>query len=163
MATLERACPCCEYRTTRFVAECPICNVTLVTQERTWGERRRGVRVPVPPGVEAVLGCEVTVAVRDLNFLGACLEHADPLLPGQQCFVMIPPRGANPLELPARVVWSRAYPLDPGPGGTGWVYRSGVEFREVPPEALRGLRAYLDGLAGAGQAPVSGSVALREP
>ncbi len=87
---------------------------------------------------------QVTVTVLDLSPLGACLEHAEPLLPGQPCRVTFAQPERASLQLPARVVWCRAHACEPEEGRPEWSYTSGVEFRDVPPTAARDLGAFLD-------------------
>ena len=148
---LERVCERCSYRTTRPVPICPICEVPLRHEKQGWTDARHAIRVPLPPGVQAALNGQVTVTVLDLSPLGAGLEHVQPLLPAQPCLLTVPP--AARLALLARVVWSRPHPVEPAPGQVRWVYRSGVEFLEVPPPVARGLAAYLDRVSGAPRRP----------
>ena len=157
---LERVCPRCAYRTTRPVDLCPICDVPLRHQERGWADARRVVRVALPPGVQGALDGQVAVTVLDLSPLGARLEHAEPLLPEQPCHLTFALPEAAPLRLPASIVWSRAHLFEPGCGEAKWLYRSGVEFQDVPPTLARDLGAYL-GRLGSGPGSLPGTVALQ--
>ncbi len=145
---LERVCPECGYRTTRPADLCPICNVSLRTQGRGWLRRRRVGRVPLPAGVPGTLDDQIPVTVLNLSPLGACLEHAEPLLPVQPCLLTLPLPDAGPLCLPADIVWTQAQPVAPDGDGAQRLYRSGVEFRDVPPAMAQALDTYLGRVAG---------------
>ncbi len=155
---LERVCPRCTYRTTRPVERCPVCDVPLGQQERGWADARRAVRVQLPQGVQGEVDGQVAVTVLDLSPLGARLEHAEPLLPAQPCLLTFAPPEAAPLRVPGSIVWSRAHLYEPEPGQTRWLYRTGVEFRDVPPTLARALGAYLARL-GNGPSSLPGMVA----
>ena len=145
---LERVCPECGYRTTRPADLCPICNVALRSQGRGWLRRRRVGRVLLPAGVPGRLDDQVPVTVLNLSPQGACLEHAVPLLPVQPCILTLPLPDADPLCLPADIVWTKAEPVAPGDREAPPLYHSGLEFRDVPPSVARALDTYLGRVVG---------------
>ena len=160
MATVERICPRCAYRTTRPVDRCPLCDVPLRREARGCAPARRTARVPLTPGVPGELDGQVAVVVLDLSPLGARLEHAEPLLPTRPCLLTFAPPEAAPLRLPASIVWTQAHLGEADAGEMRWLYWSGVEFRDVPPPVVRDLSAYLDRVAG-GLESLPGTVALQ--
>jgi uncharacterized protein (TIGR02266 family) len=104
------------------------------------GETRRPVsrnhrRLPVvlPARWKVIDGREQHVAViSDISAGGAFVKTATPCAPGTQIVVeLVPPGGAAPLGIEARVVWSR---VDPGDEGIG------VEFRCRDTGGLRRLK-----------------------
>lgn len=159
-ANPERTCPDCSYRTSSPLASlCPLCNVPLILQERTWGSVRRPVRVQSALQAERQANSRSEVIVHDLSFFGARLAHGEPLRPGRWYALTLPrPDGPEPLTLPVRVLWSSVRRLEPG-RQPGMMYHSGVEFRNLPPAADQDLVAYLGGPGGTRPGPLQGTVA----
>lgn len=147
-ATFERACPRCAYRTTGPVERCPLCDVSLWKQERTWKDARRAFRVPLPAGVQGALDGQMAVAVVDLSPLGARLTHAEALRPNRTCLLSLDLPETAPLCFPASIVWTRTHLLVPESGEARWLYSSGVEFRNSAPTVTRDVSTYLNRVEG---------------
>lgn len=158
----ERSCPRCGYATTLPVAAaCPVCNVPLVLQERTWlPSRRRAHRTALVPYVMGRVDDQFEATVLDLSILGARLEHTETLRSGWRYVLTLSiSEETLPLSLPVRVVWSRVQRSERGRGQAGPVYESGAEFRDLPPETKQELAAFLDRRRNARPAPIVGMVA----
>lgn len=157
----ERTCPKCSYRTTLAVADlCPVCNVPLVLQERTWAPTRRAARTKLAPGVTGTLDDRLDVTVLDLSILGARLEHRVALRSGWRYVLSIPVKqDALPLQLLVRVVWTRVQRAQRIWDQAGMVYQSGVEFLEVSAEREQELAAFVGGAGGARPGPLRATVA----
>ena len=157
--SLERTCPQCSYRTSRAVSHCPVCEVPLLEQERSWTRTRRTPRLILIPPLRAELDGGLEVAVLEISASGARLEHRQPLTLGALSTLILPvDPGAEALRLPGRVVRSWIQQMeeegDPEP-----VYQSGLEFQDVPPEVVQNLAAYiLGGIATAQPEPLRGTL-----
>lgn len=53
---LERTCQRCSYATSRPVLVCPICEVPLVLQERTWAPSRGEPWLRLPGKIRSTMG-----------------------------------------------------------------------------------------------------------
>ena len=159
-ANPERTCPDCSYRTSSPLASvCPVCNVPLVLQERTWGAVRRPVRTQSALHAEGQASSPSEVMVHDLSVFGARLAHREPLRPGRWYALALPRTDRpEPLALPVRILWSSVRRFDPG-RDPGMIYHSGVEFRNLPPAVDRDLVAFLGGPGGTRPGPLQGTVA----
>lgn len=157
----ERSCPQCSYRTTLTVADrCPVCNVPLVLQERTWTPTRRAARTKLPPGFTGKLDDRLDVTVLDLSILGARLEHRAALRSGWRYVLSVPlKKDALPLQLLARVVWTRVQRAQRVWDQAGMVYESGVEFLELSAEREQELSAFLGGAGAVCPGPLPAKVA----
>ncbi len=155
----ERTCPDCSYRTSSpRTSLCPVCNVPLLTQARTWAPVRRPLRVQLPPpgGGRAPDGFEVTVF--DLTIFGARLALRDPLRTGRCSTLTIHrPDFPEALTLPVRVLWTSVRRTDPG-HELGAVCHSGVEFRNLPAAVDRALASFLGGPGGTCGGPLQGTL-----
>ena len=157
----ERICAQCGYRTTLPVAtRCPMCDVPLALQERTWAPTRRVERTRLSQVVRGHLDGRIDVTVLDLSIFGARLEHREALRSGWRYVLSLPvSEEALPLQLPVRVVWTRVQHAERARGQTGMLYQSGVEFRELSPEAAQELARFLGGVAGSHPGPLLATVA----
>ncbi len=157
--SLERTCPQCSYRTSRAVSRCPVCEVPLLEQERSWTRSRRTPRLILIPPLRAELDGGLEVAVLEISSSGARLEHRQPLTPGDlSTLTLLVDPDAEALRLPGRVVRSWIHQLeeegDPDP-----IYHSGLEFQDVPPEVVQSLAAYiLGGIANTHSGPLRGTL-----
>ena len=157
----ERICAQCGYRTTLPVAtRCPVCDLPLAFQERTWAPTRRVERTQLSPVVKGHLDGRFDATVLDLSIFGARLEHSEALRSGWRYVLSLPvTEDGLPLHLPVRVVWSRVQHAERRRGQKGVLYQSGVEFRELSPEAERELARFLGGVAETHPGPLVGTVA----
>lgn len=157
----ERICAQCGYRTTLPEAtRCPLCDVPLVLQERTWAPTRRAERTKLSPAVTGRLDGRFDATVLDLSIFGARLEHSEALRSGWRYVLSLPvTEDVLPLHLPVRVVWSRVQHAVRGRAQKGLLYQSGVEFRELAPEAKRELARFLGGVAETHPGPLLATVA----
>lgn len=158
--SLEHACPDCSYRTNSPAATlCPVCNVPLIPQERTWVNGRQPLRTHLFMQAQPVGDRPIEVAVLDLSYFGARLALRKPLQTGQRYALTLPvPDGAQPLRLSLRVLSSGVRCPDTR-CDPGMIHHSGVEFQNLPPAADRALAAYLGGPGGTCLGPLQGSVA----
>ncbi len=107
-------------------------------------DRRRVVRLIVPwhltgPGFELLLGHLV-----DLSFLGARIEHAEPLQEGLECELDLPP-ALGWGRLTGRVIWTRAHePAQTLERNTRFSYQSGLVFVDITPEQRAVLAVALE-------------------
>lgn len=155
--SLEGVCSRCGYRTNRAVTVCPICEIPLTRQERSWSPSRRGPRIPLPPGVWGEVSGQLEVLVVDLSANGARLEHQGLLRPGHPCQLTLRlGTEAAARQLPARVVWSAVQRME---AQAGLVYHSGLEFRRLGPEVGQALSTYLRSIDPAAAGPLAGAVA----
>ncbi len=105
--------------------------------------RRRRVRVNLPASLEVSEGVRNDVRVINLSPVGAMIEHAVCLSPGESCFLSVRLAGAD-LCVQARVVWSRVHGSSESPGEAGMpLFRSGLQFRDVSEEAKDQMAQYL--------------------
>ncbi len=154
MPPLEWACPQCTYRTNLPVAMCPACHVPLVSLK---GKRdaRRAPRTPLRAAALCEVNGRYEAMVLDLSPLGAGLEHRDTLRPGQRFLLkMVPRRTEGSLGLPSKVVWSSVDRMEKRGDEAEFIFRSGVEFQNLPAETGQDLAAYLGSLGG-GRADVA--------
>jgi len=105
-------------------------------------ERRKLPRTPVPQDL-APLDPETGARLIDLSPEGACLEYAEPVPKGTEVLVRIP-SAADPVRIPAVVVWSRlvASLHRPG-GGRRDVFHVGVTFTRATAEEDAAIRRAL--------------------
>ncbi len=157
----ERICARCGYRTTLPTAtRCPLCDVPLQLQERTWAPTRRVERTKLSRMVTGHLDGRFDATVLDLSILGARLEHGEALRSGWRYVLSLPvSEGGLPLHLPVRVVWSRVQQAQRGRGQTGSLHQSGVEFQELSSEMEQELARFLGGVAGTHPGPLLATVA----
>ena len=158
--SLESACPDCSYRTNSpAVTLCPLCNVPLILQERTWADGRQPLRTHLSMQTHALGNRPIQVAVLDLGFFGARLALREPLQTGRRYALTLPvPDGAQALRLSLRVLSSGVRCPDTR-CNPGMIHHSGVEFQNLPPAVDRALAAYLGGPGGTCPGPLQGSVA----
>ena len=152
----ERICPSCSYRTSVPTASlCPLCNLPLRLQERTWAPARRVPRTTLRPPLQGLVDRRIECLVLDLSIFGARLEHDKPLRSGRRYVLDLPVReDGSLLQLPVRVVWSRVERSHAGRGQEGSVYQSGIEFRGVFAAAERELTRFLGGIRGTHPGPL---------
>ena len=157
----ERICAHCGYRTTLpAVTRCPLCDVPLDLQERTWAPTRRVERTKLSRVVTGHLDCRFDATLLDLSIFGARLEHREALRSGWRYVLSLPvSEGALPLYLPVHVIWSRVQHAARGRGQTGLLYQSGVEFRGLSPETEQALASFLGGVTGTHPGPLLATVA----
>ncbi len=156
----ERICAQCGYRTTLPAAtRCPVCDVPLQLQERTWAPTRRAERGKLSPVVTGRLDGRFDATVLDLTIFGARLEHGEALRAGWRYVLSLPvSEGALPLHLTVRVVWSRVQQAHRGRGQAALIHQSGVEFQELSAETEQELARFLGGVAGTHPGPLLGTV-----
>lgn len=108
---------------------------------------RRFPRVNVLGGRSGSVSVQQEIALLDLSEGGASLEHAGRFRIGSICFLRLPgPRGE--ILLKARVVHSAVTRTTSGQGEeTAVLYRSGVEFLDMSPQAIEAIRQMLATLA----------------
>ncbi|MFQ5839682.1 MAG: PilZ domain-containing protein [Candidatus Methylomirabilales bacterium] len=94
-----------------------------------------------------------TATLIDLSPGGAQIEHTSIVRPGTIATLTLPVKGRD-LTLRCQVVWSRVHrPQVRGDRGRELIYRSGLQFLDLPEASRRLLEKYLASLKKEGPAP----------
>lgn len=106
-------------------------------------KRRRAHRMPLAPPLPSRLNGRLEARVLDLSLLGVQIEHRGLVRPGQAYTLNVDLPGERPpVHMVARAAWSLVHRLEGAEDGAIVVYRTGLEFLELP----AGVRLHLTGL-----------------
>ncbi len=103
---------------------------------------RRVPRVQVYPDLGGQAGARFEVTLVDLSILGVCLEHTHQMQHGQ-AYVLDLNLGTQSVRVAARAIWSSAHRAGKAGEGRRLVYRTGLEFTDLAPDALAALQALI--------------------
>ena len=104
----------------------------------TGRERRRAERTPttsIPVQLSDING-----ELIDLSLSGAAVIHRSPIRPGSSATLIFPSYGG--IYIPCHVLRSIVQ-VRRGDKGPEYVFRSAIEFNEIPPEQEQALREFL--------------------
>lgn len=94
--------------------------------------------------LEDELGVRCEVRLLNLSTEGSMIEHAERVSPGVACTLHICPEGIN-LSVRGQVAWTRIHSPEtpPSEGDVHPLFRSGLQFLDLPDETDLHLRRYL--------------------
>ncbi len=107
-------------------------------------ERRKSPRVRPSEELQGKVKATVPAKIVDLSANGAQIEVSCILRPNAECDLWLPGGGKQPVKLRAVVRRSRAAGVQELPGGErGMMYRAGLQFSYLEPNARRVLERHI--------------------